>query len=54
MKKETRNMAADVATGPKGEIAHPDLIAHGEHLTRRCPGWTEDQVRRRGWAPEAA
>ena len=33
---------------------HRGLIAHGEHLTRRCPSWTEDQVRRSGWAPEAA
>jgi hypothetical protein len=33
---------------------HQGLIAHGEHLTHRCHGWTEDQVRRHGWAPEAA
>ncbi len=32
---------------------HRGLIAHGEHLTRRCPGWTDDLSRRRGWAPEA-
>jgi len=25
------------------------LLAHGEHLTRRCQGWTEDLVRQRGW-----
>ena len=30
------------------------LIAHGEHLTRRCPGGTADMVRQRGWAPEVA
>ncbi|MCP9793088.1 galactose oxidase [Vulcanococcus limneticus] len=33
---------------------HRGLIAHGEHLTRRCPGWTDDQVRQRGWAPEGS
>ncbi len=30
------------------------LIAHGEHLTHRCQGWTDDMVRQRGWAPEVA
>ena len=30
------------------------LIAHGEHLTSRCQGWTEDVHRQRGWAPEVA
>ncbi len=30
------------------------LIAHGEHLTSRCQGWTEDLHRQRGLAPEAA
>ena len=30
------------------------LIAHGEHLTSRCQGWTDDMVRQRGWAPEVA
>ena len=33
---------------------HHGLIAHGEHLTRRCQGWTDDMVRRKGWAPEGA
>jgi hypothetical protein len=33
---------------------HQGLISHGEHLTRRCTSWTEDQLRRSGWAPEAA
>ena len=34
---------------------HPQgLIAHGEHLTNRCQGWTDDMVRQRGWAPEVA
>ena len=27
---------------------HQGLIAHGEHLTSRCQGWTDDQVRRKG------
>ena len=30
------------------------LIAHGEHLTHRCSGWTEEIHRQRGWAPEVA
>jgi len=33
---------------------HQGLIAHGEHLTRRCQGWTDDMTRSRGWAPEVA
>ena len=33
---------------------HHGLIAHGEHLTHRCQGWTDDMVRQRGWAPEVA
>jgi len=33
---------------------HQGLIAHGEHLSYRCQGWTDDLVRCRGWAPEAA
>ena len=33
---------------------HQGLIAHGEHLTHRCQGWTDDMVRQRGWAPEVA
>ena len=32
---------------------HHGLIAHGDHLTSRCQGWTDDMVRQRGWAPEA-
>jgi hypothetical protein len=31
---------------------HQGLIAHGEHLTHRCSGWTEDLHRQRGWAPD--
>jgi hypothetical protein len=31
---------------------HQGLIAQGEHLIRRCQGWTDDMVRQRGWAPE--
>jgi hypothetical protein len=30
------------------------LIAHGEHLTNRCQGWTEFHMRHHGWAPEVA
>ena len=33
---------------------HQGLIAHGEHLTSRCQGWTDDMTRSRGWAPEVA
>jgi len=33
---------------------HQGLIAHGEHLTRRCSGWTENLRRQRGWAPGVA
>jgi hypothetical protein len=33
---------------------HQGLLAHGEHLTRRCHRWTEDMARQRGWAPEVA
>ena len=32
---------------------HQGLIAHGEHLTQRCQGSTDDLVRQRGWAPRA-
>ena len=32
---------------------HQGLIAHGEHLTRRCSGWTENLCRQWGWAPAA-
>ena len=33
---------------------HQGLIAHGEHLTRRCSGWAENLRRQRGGAPEVA
>jgi hypothetical protein len=33
---------------------HQGLIAHGEHLTSHCQGWTDDMARQRGWAPEVA
>jgi hypothetical protein len=33
---------------------HQGLITHGEHLTSRCQGWTDDMMRQRGWAPEVA
>jgi hypothetical protein len=33
---------------------HQALLAHGDHLTHRCPGWTDDLHRQRGWAPEVA
>jgi hypothetical protein len=33
---------------------HQGLIAHGEHLSSRCQGWTDDLVRQQGWAPEVA
>jgi len=33
---------------------HQALLAHGEHLTHRCTGWTDDLHRQRGWAPEVA
>ncbi len=33
---------------------HQGLIAHGEHLTRRCQGWTADLTRQQGWCPEVA
>ncbi len=33
---------------------HQGLIAHGEHLTSRCQGWTDDRTRQRGWAPQVA
>jgi hypothetical protein len=33
---------------------HQGLIAHGEHLTSRCQGWTDHLVRQKGWAPEVA
>jgi hypothetical protein len=33
---------------------HQGLITHGEHLTSRCQGWTDDMTLQRGWAPEVA
>jgi hypothetical protein len=30
------------------------LLVHGEHLTRRCHGWTEDMARQWGWCPEVS
>jgi hypothetical protein len=33
---------------------HRGLIIHGEHLTSRCQGWTDDMTRQQGWAPEVA
>jgi hypothetical protein len=33
---------------------HQGLIAHGEHLTSRCQGWTDAMTRSQGWAPEVA
>jgi hypothetical protein len=31
---------------------HQHLLAHREHLTRRCQVWTDDLMRQRGWCPE--
>jgi hypothetical protein len=33
---------------------HQGLIAHGEHLTHCCSGWSENLHRQRGWGAEAA
>ena len=33
---------------------HQGLISHGEHLSRRCQGWTDAMHRQQGWAPEVA
>ncbi len=33
---------------------HQGLLAHGEHLTRRCGAWSEEGHLLQGWAPEAA
>jgi hypothetical protein len=33
---------------------HEGLIRHGDHLTHRCPRWTQDLAAQRGWAPEVA
>ena len=32
---------------------HQGLIAHGEHLTSRCQGWTDDMTRQQGLHPGA-
>ena len=32
---------------------HQGLIGQGDHLIRRCQGWTDDMTSQRGWAPEA-
>lgn len=31
---------------------HQGLLNQGDHLIRRCQGWTDDMARQRGWAPE--
>jgi hypothetical protein len=33
---------------------HQGLVAHGEHLTHRCHGWTPQHHERLGWCPEVA
>ena len=33
---------------------HQALIAHGEHLSRSCSGWTANRLRQRDWEPEVA
>lgn len=33
---------------------HQKLIAHGEQLTHRCQGCTNDLSSQSGWAPEVA
>jgi hypothetical protein len=33
---------------------HQGLIAHGEHLTRSCSGWTRNRYRQWDWEPEVA
>jgi hypothetical protein len=30
---------------------HQGLIAHGEHLTSRCQGWSDAMTHQRGWQP---
>jgi len=30
------------------------LISNGDHLSYRCPHWTQDLAAQRAWAPEAA
>lgn len=31
---------------------HQGLIAHGEHLTHRCQGWSDAVEHRQTWAPD--
>ena len=31
---------------------HQGLISQGEHLTRRCQGWTDAMSRQCGWTSE--
>jgi hypothetical protein len=52
----SRIRAADEAAEERDRAAEARerLIAHGEHLTHRCSGWTQEQHRQRGWAPEVA
>jgi len=33
---------------------HQALIAHGEHLSRSCSGWTANRLRQLDWEPEVA
>ena len=52
-------MGSDITPGCTASRCSPDqlhqgLIAHGEHLTSRCQGWSDDLVRQKGWAPEVA
>ena len=30
------------------------LIAHGEHITIHCQGWSDDMTHSQGWTPEVA
>jgi len=30
------------------------LIAHGEHITIHCQGWSDDMTHSHGWSPEVA
>ena len=32
---------------------HKGLINHRDHLTHRCPRWTQDLAAQQGWAQEA-
>ncbi|KEF41267.1 MAG: galactose oxidase [Cyanobium sp. CACIAM 14] len=33
---------------------HRQLISHGDHLTHRCPSWSDPGACGHGWCPEAA